>query len=1079
MTITTLRNSNQLIERLVSWGVFFTLLIIYWLTTPPTVSYWDCPEYVAAAWKLEVGHPPGNPVWMLAERVITLLAPSGKYAALLVNLSSGLFTALAGMLLTKSLWLGIGWLSETITPRKWFTLSRILGAACGGLAFGLSDSAWYSAVEAEVYAMSIFMTALCVWIMIKWGMSRSYIRSTRYLILLAYLFGLSVGIHQLNLLCIPALAMIWSIKRKMRKWWQVGAVLFLSFVAVGCILVGMMPSSIALAAELELLCVNGLGLPYLSGVVAYLVLLGGALILALSVTWHSRNRGLISLAICPALFLSGLFIVSNHFAVGAAITTLVAIFATRGYSFSPRRLNIAVWMLTMLLMGYASYAVIPLRGDIPSPANSSRPGNPFSFASYLAREQYGSSPLLYGHTPYSKNMFQERFDANGKPVYNKYLLKKTHPVYARKFPDGKICDTGSQLSPSDSAFNQKAMAGNRDGYVIKGYGFKPVLTPELNMWFPRITSRDLSDIRCFGDWAGMTPETMTEVEVSEAVDSSGRYVNRLLPDGSRPKVTSLRPTYLQSLRMFLTYQTGYMYWRYFLWNFLGRQNDYHSTGEVEHGNFITGYDAIDNLMLGAEDKLPDHLGRENKGRNHYVFLPLLFGLLGFSWLFFQGKRGRKINLAVGMLFLMTGLAIVVYLNQGPGEPRERDYSFLGSYWAFAAWIGFGVFALMRCRLFSPPIVALVPIAMVGIMGFENYDDHDRSGRMAASTLSANILNSLPQDAIIFVNGDNLTFPLWYAKEVEGIRPDVRVINVAYLGVPTYVEALTRDWDGARRVEMTLNPASYIYGALQSVSFNSSSKRAPFPARTLLDEMNANPGKQVEASRVWLPLSATDSVEYPLCNLTRSGNGRVIDFAKLATFDIIASNARSSRPRPIFWIRPLPAHNRIGLAANTSESLFAYQLGKSDIDSRERELKRVLPLLRATNAPGDVYMDMIPAGQSASFRAVLTVAGREMLRNGRLETAVRLVQAADSLPGPDLRSYSTVRIGDSIFRTRNELAMLMTELADTLARRQQNPEASKKLLLKASKLINDDRRIGAQTARYRKALPQRLRSKTEK
>ena len=298
------------VERAVSWGVFFILLVTYWLTAAPTVSYWDCPEYVAAAWKLEVGHPPGNPTWMLVERVITMLAPSGKWAALLVNLSSGLFTAFAGFFLAKTIFAAARWVIDALKPNRWQTLQCSVAAATGALAFGWCDSTWYSAVEAEVYAMSIFMTSLCVWIMVKWAFCHDRIMSTRYLILLAYLFGLSLGVHQLNLLCIPALAIIWGIKRGIRKWWKVAIMFLLSLIVVGCILVGMMPSTIALAAECELIGVNTLGLPYLSGVVAYVILLGVSLLTALTATSRSTNRGLLAAAVFPAIFLSGIFIFS-------------------------------------------------------------------------------------------------------------------------------------------------------------------------------------------------------------------------------------------------------------------------------------------------------------------------------------------------------------------------------------------------------------------------------------------------------------------------------------------------------------------------------------------------------------------------------------------------------------------------------------------------------------------------------------------------------------------------------------------------------------------------------------------------
>lgn len=681
-------------ENIVSWGVFFILLATYWLTVAPTVSYWDCPEYVAAAWKLEVGHPPGNPTWMLVERVFTMLAPSGKEAALLVNLSSGLFTAFAGFFLARTIYAAAGWVAGALRPRRWQELQRAVAAFSGALAFGWCDSTWYSAVEAEVYAMSIFMTSLCVWLMVKWAFCRTQPLATRYLILLAYIFGLSLGVHQLNLLCIPALAIIWGIKRGVRKWWKVGFMFLLSLLVVGCILTGIMPSTIALAAQTELICVNTLGLPFLSGVVIYVVLLGCSLLTALAVTSRSTNRGVLAASVFPAIFLSGVFIFSGNIAAGAALSAIASLLLVRGHDFTPRRLNICMWLLAMLLTGYSSYALIPIRGDIPSPANSTQPGDPFSFASYQAREQYGGAPLLYGNTPYSKNILQEEYTPEGRPVYSRTVLKRKHPIMTQKEEGAIISDPSRMLTSEDTIFNERALRKKGDAYIVRSYAVEPVLTPELNMWFPRITSRDPSDLPCFADWTGMEKSNMTEVPVSETLDSAGNYNTRLNAAGERAEAKSYRPTYAQSMKMLLTYQTGYMYFRYLLWNFLGRQNDKHSTGEVEHGNFITGIQPIDNAMLGAEDALPSSLGKDNKGRNRYFLLPFLLGIGGICTLLAAGKRGHKTCLATAMLFIMTGLAIVVYLNQSPGEPRERDYSFLGSYLAFAIWIGFGAFGAM-------------------------------------------------------------------------------------------------------------------------------------------------------------------------------------------------------------------------------------------------------------------------------------------------------------------------------------------------------------------------------------------------
>ncbi len=1025
---------NTKVEHAVSWGVFFILLVTYWLTAAPTVSYWDCPEYVAAAWKLEVGHPPGNPTWMLVERVITMLAPSGKWAALMVNLSSGLFTAFAGFFLAKTIFAAARWVIDSLKPNRWQTLQCSVAAATGALAFGWCDSTWYSAVEAEVYAMSIFMTSLCVWIMVKWAFCHDRIMSTRYLILLAYLFGLSLGVHQLNLLCIPALAIIWGIKRGIRKWWKVAIMFLLSLIVVGCILVGMMPSTIALAAECELIGVNTLGLPYLSGVVAYVILLGVCLLTALTATSRSTNRGLLAAAVFPAIFLSGIFIFSDNFAVGAALSAIASLLLVKGHNFSVRRLNICIWLLSMLLTGYASYALIPIRGDIPSPANSSLPGDPFSFASYQAREQYGGAPLIYGHTPYSKSILREEYPADGgKPIYKRIVLEKRHPIVAKREGNARISDPYNMLTHEDSVFNSKAMAKNGDAYVVRSYAVKPVTTPELNMWFPRITSQDPSDLPCFYDWTGMDENTMTKVPISEAVDSAGNFVNKVNAEDKRIPVTSYRPTYMQSLKMLLTYQTGYMYFRYLLWNFLGRQNDVHSTGEVEHGNFITGITPLDNAMLGAEDALPSWLGKENKGRNSYFLLPFLLSIGGIIFLIIWGKRGRKTCLATAMLFIMTGLAIVVYLNQAPGEPRERDYSFLGSYLAFSIWIGFGALGLLRLAGKYAPIASVIPIFTVVWMLVENYDDHDRSGRYAASHITANVLNSLEPNAIIFVDGDNATFPLWYSQEVEGIRKDVRVINLAYLSMPKYFASLMQDWDGSSGIKTTLTREDVIYGSLQFPKIAFSASDSIVSADTMFRDLANWEKKEIPYKYVWLKTGSGDSIAYPLQNLSRVAGGKALDFRKLIMFDIISTNAASRNPRPLYWHRSLAKRHYLGLDAHTSECLFARKFGSRNAAEREMGYLKGFKKLKAPNdLDREVYLDGTPAAQISYHRAGLLMAAKDMLRNGKLHSALLLANAADSLMGTDRNTYASINTLDSVFKTRKEISLIFKDLSDSLA-----------------------------------------------
>lgn len=1081
-----------LTDRAVSLTVFFILLITYWLTVPPTVSFWDCPEYVTAAVRLELGHPPGNPFWMLVERIVTLFVPS-EYAALAVNLSSGLFTALAGMLLAKCIFIGAVWVLKTRDGirRRLHAFYGGGAAFIGALAFGWCDSTWYSAVEAEVYAMSVFLTALSVWLMLKWARAKTIALGWRYLILLAYIFGLSLGVHQLNLLVMPALAIVWALRRGIHSIWRIALVFFVALAAVGCILVGMMPSTIAIAAEMELWAVNRLGLPPLVGVAAYVILLGVALIVALAVTRRSTNRGALSIAIFPPVFLSGLFLFSGNFLVGAAVSVLVAMIIVRASYFKPHRLNLMMWMLAMLLTGYSSYALIPIRGNIPAPPNAAMPGNPFSFASYQAREQYGAAPLLYGNTPYSRPLLIEEFGEDSVPRYHRYLTELTTRQVEPMLP-GAVLRTPNPyslpLTAADSSVNAAALKKGKEAYVVRGYRSRQILTPELDMWLPRITSRDPADIESYRAWAGMEEAEMDTVRISEAVDSLGNPVARLGADGKRTRPIALRPTYLQNLRYLFGYQIGYMYFRYLMWNFSGRQNDIPSTGEVEHGNFITGFPALDNAMLSAEHALPYHAGEGNEGRNRYFMLPFLLGIWGIVWMLRSNWRGRMACGAVAALFVMTGVAIVVYLNQTPGEPRERDYTFLGSYMAFAMWIGAGALGLSRLiaegleriwirrhgfrlrRMIAAAAIGFIPsLSVVGLMLEQNYDDHDRSGRRVASRYAANVLNSLEPDAVIFVDGDNYTFPLWYAQEVEGIRRDVRVINLSYLASPKYAALVLGEWEETKPLRSVLKAPDIIYHA-HNTDGAAHGDYSRIEALEMLRWLKENPGGQVKGGIITLRLGPDEIVELPVTALSRNGSSRSFDFRRLMMLDIIASNAPSdSLPgRPIYWQKNVADGHYLGLRPHLTDRMMAYRLGTEQPESVDSALIAIASrLLPPNDLPAEnVYIDRTPAGMVARMRADITASARRLLRSGHKEEALELMMTTHEHYGNKPYTMQAVRMGDTVFVTQREYGSLFIELADSLAR----PD----LREIGEKTLRDADRRNSEWTRYRKTLSPRMR-----
>ena len=1072
-------------EPIVAWGSFAVLLATYWTTVAPGVSFWDCPEYVAAAGLLEIGHPPGNPTWMLVERIVTMLVPA-RYAALAVNLSSGLLTAFAAFFLAKTIFRVALWVLLKLPRRHIPAPLAAAGAALtGALTFGWCDSVWYSAVEAEVYAMSIFMTSLCVWLMAKWAGTHNRGDSWRLLVLIAYLFGLSIGIHQLNLLCIPALAMIWAIRRGIRTTGKLLLIFLLSLLLVACILTGMMPATIALASEFELIAVNVLNLPALWGVAFYVVLLALSLLLALLAISRSDSRQAMAAASFPAIFLSGIFIFSDHFIVGLIISAVVAVLLVTGNNFKVRRLYLSMWMLAMLLTGYSSYALIPIRGDIPSPANSVMPGNPFSFAAYQSREQYGSSPLLYGPTPYSRPVVRESRDSSGRYSYRLYAIDWQSPVYVPKSEGGRLRVPSRGLEATDSLENLRLMARPGAAYILKGRRARQITTPELDMLFPRVNSGQPYDLAAYADWIGMDSTSMVDVEVSDAMDADGNFTTRKNSDGSPTRPRSLRPTYMHHLQWLMMYQTSYMYWRYLLWNFVGRQNDRPAQGEVQHGNFITGFPAVDNAMLGADDSLPPVAGKANKGRNRYFGLPLLLGIIGICWLLKSRRRGMQTCAAVAVLFAMTGLAITVYLNQGPGEPRERDYSFLGSYMAFCIWIGFG--ALAVARLCRSAWGFAIPLAVAGWMCFENYDDHDRSNRHAARSFAVSMLESTEPDAIIFVNGDNYTFPLWYAQEVEGVRTDVRVVNIAYLGSPVYAANLMKDWRESKGLATTLRRPDIIWDAFRSVSLPAVGGDT-LPATQALERLRDSDRLRFATRYVSLFNDSTDDLFntriYDLRNLSATGS-TAVDFGRLMMFDIVATNAAAPDPRPVYWLGAIGADRRIGLTRMADPWIFGYSLhAPADADSLLYEAaKKFVPPV----PPGrEAYMDRAPSVQTGAMRGALVYAAKKLLASGEIRKAVEIADKADIMEGAAPDSYGSIMMEDSIFNVRRELGRVLLDCADSLQAmagrgftiRQKGRILARSAELRARgrmHLDEYDQRAKA-WQEYRRALPERLRNK---
>jgi len=682
-----MKNFKQL-NNIFGWFTFLVAAITYLLTIEPTASFWDCGEFITTSYKLEVGHPPGAPFFMILGRFFTILGGSPQNAAVMINAMSALASAFTILFL---FWTITHIARKLIKTEVEYTMGQTIAilasGVVGGLAYTFSDTFWFSAVEAEVYASSSLFTAMVVWAMLKWEDSADEPHANRWIILIAYLMGLSIGVHLLNLLAIPALVFIYYYRKYPVTRNGIIMSLLVSLLILGIVMYGIIPGVITVATWFELMFVNGMGLPFNTGVIIYSLLLIGGVIYGLHYTVQKR------------------MVLWNTVLLGFIV----------------------------IVIGYSSFAMIVIRSSANPPMDQNSPDNVFALLGYLNREQYGDRPLVYGHyynTPLDKYV-------DDKPYY----------------------------------IQQKGK------YVIADMRQKPTFDSNLSTVFPRMYSREPDHIEAYKQWANI----------------KGRSVQSTNEEGE--PATIQIPTFGENLKFFFRYQVNFMYWRYFMWNFAGRQSDIQSHGEISNGNWISGISFLDSYRLGDQSTLPAQF-KDNKGRNKYYLLPLILGIIGILFMYNHSIEGRKNLWVVFLLFFMTGLAIVIYLNQSPFQPRERDYAYAGSFYAFTIWIGIGVIGVYELMKKYLPDTASAGIAggltlllVPMIMAAENWDDHDRSGRYTCRDFGANYLKTCKPNSIIFTNGDNDTFPLWYNQEVEGVRTDVRVCNLSYFQTDWYIDQM--------------------------------------------------------------------------------------------------------------------------------------------------------------------------------------------------------------------------------------------------------------------------------------------------
>ena len=821
----------RLVDNIFGWVAFVIAAFVYCSTIEPTASFWDCPEFITTAYKQEIGHPPGAPFFMLLGNFFTHFASDATQVAKMVNTMSALLSAVCILFLFWT----ITHLARKLIISDWkeMTTSKLIAIEASGmvgaLIYTFSDTFWFSAVEGEVYAFSSAFTAVVFWLILKWEDHADEPHSDRWLVLIAYMTGLSIGVHLLNLLCIPAIVLVYYYKKVPHANLKGSLLaLILSFAVVVAVLYGVVPGIITVGGWFELFFVNVLGCPFNTGEIVYIICLVAAVIWGIYETYNATDKnvkrqniafilgfGMLgipfygygwSAVICGVIVMAILWFILGYkrkqeVATGVDETTGITKKKMQLLPLVSARIkNTALLCMLMLMIGYSSYALIVIRSSANPPMDQNSPEDIFTLGSYLSRDQYGDRPLFYGQAYTSQVALQVEGDMC-KPE-----MKEGAPVYQRK---------------------EKATADEKDSYFIVSH--KNKYQYAQNMFFPRMY--DAAHAQAYEDWMGGVDGT--EVPY----DRCGENI--------MVKV----PSQVDNIRFFLSYQCNFMYWRYFMWNFAGRQNDIQGNGEPEHGNWITGFSFIDDSLYGDQSKLPDDL-KNNKGHNVFYCMPLILGLIGLFWqAWYTRKRkviknGKEVEeiLPVGIqqfwvvffLFFMTGLAIVIYLNQTPMQPRERDYAYAGSFYAYAIWCGLGVLAIIdllkkKAKLSGTAISAIVAVITLLVpiqMASQTWDDHDRSNRYTCRDFGQNYLMSLQEkgNPIIFTNGDNDTFPLWYNQEVEGVGTDARVCNLSYLQTDWYIDQMKRPAYNSPSVPITWPRLDFCSGTNEYVTVEPGAKQ---------------------------------------------------------------------------------------------------------------------------------------------------------------------------------------------------------------------------------------------------------------
>ena len=994
----------KITNNIIGWIVFAIAAFTYCMTVEPSASFWDCPEFISTATKLEVGHPPGAPFFMLTGNFFTQFTGDPAKAAFCVNIMSALLSALCILFLfwtithlTRML------ICKDGTVTTWGQIITIMGSGVvGALAYTWSDTFWFSAEEGEVYAYSSMFTALVFWLILKWEDHADEPHSDRWIVLIFYLTGLSIGVHLLNLLCLPAIALVYYYKRHPQAQTKGSLVaLLVGFLLVAAVLYGVVPGIVKVGGWFELFFVNTLGMPFNTGMVVYILALIAVVLTAIWSTTKT-NRTLTN-----GLYLASVGMLGIPFFGTGFMSVLIGIvlLATLYFLLNMKRkdgkmllrkriLNTSLLCMLMLMIGYSSYAVIVIRSVANPPMDQNSPEDIFSLGGYLSRDQYGQTPLFFGQAFTS----QPDFDANGQAIYN------TTTEHHRK---------------------EKTQANEADTYEDVESLESLQYPSGMKMLFPRMYSS--AHAQAYNDWLGGNIQL--------------RDVNYTTSGGDFQY--GQMPSQWDNLNFFMSYQINFMYWRYFMWNFAGRQNGYQSNGEKEHGNWLTGIPFIDNAMYGNQKELPNEL-QQDKAHNVFYMLPLLLGLLGLFWQAFRGDKGVKQFWVVFFLFFMTGLAIVLYLNQTPMQPRERDYAYAGSFYAFAIWIGMGVAALadllgraLKARKKATEEFGVLPAAVASVlcvlvplqMVSQTWDDHDRSGRYACRDFGLNYLDTMPEkladgtpaNPIIFSNGDNDTFPLWYNQETEGTRTDARVCNLEYLQTEWYTDQMVRPAYNSPSLPIAWKRAEYVddgkHGYFAIVdrkaeldAFKKAHPNGPDPYELTYIMDNYVRTKQIfptdsvvvkvnKQNVINQGITVPAGMEIPdHISLSLKWAGRGMSRKQVMIYEMLA---RNNWKRPIYMSVTLGAENYAGLQdyfclEGLAYRLTPFKLGQSRIDTDKMYTNLMKRFKYGNVAMPGIFLDETNLRMAQTHRRMFSILVERLLNEGKKDKALAALRMCEKV-----------------------------------------------------------------------------------